>query len=95
MGDGGGMGGGWPTPSIQKPIPSPRAKKGPSKKSGQDRGDIEIFLKSFSLIFCGFLSEEMALVLLKNFAFLSHFFTKIPSAKIWFVPPHSPPLPLP
>ncbi len=49
----GEMGGGCPFPSVQKPIPSPRAKnQGPLKKLGQERGNIEIYENLF-FNFCG------------------------------------------
>ncbi len=58
----GRWGGGCPSPSVQKPNPSPRAKtQGPSKKLSQKQGKIEIFENSF-FDFCGFLSEDMPLM---------------------------------
>ncbi len=46
--------GGCSSPSVQKPIPSPRAKnQGPSKKLGQERQKIEIF-ENIILIFVVF-----------------------------------------
>ena len=50
MGDG-GNGGGCPSPSVQKPIISPRAKnQGPSKKLGPQKGE-NYFLKNYYLTF--------------------------------------------
>ncbi len=90
----GGDGGGCPSPSVQKPIPSPKAKnQGPSKKLGHERENLEIFENIF-LIFCGFLSEEMAPMLLKKPCFSFSCFHKNPCfllQKYGLSPPPFPP----
>ena len=71
--------GGCPSPRVKKPIPSPRANnQGASKKILAMNGGKLKFFKIISLIFVvfSFLSEEMAHILLKNFAFLFHAFAE-------------------
>ncbi len=61
------MEGGFTYPSDQKPIPSPRAKnQEPSKKIRPERGGGNDFFENLVFNFYGFISEEMALMLLKN-----------------------------
>ncbi len=56
-GRGGGWGGGCPSPSIQKPIPSPRAEnQGPSKNVWPKKGK-SAFLEKISL-FCDSCTER-------------------------------------
>ncbi len=65
MGKGDGMGGGCPSPSIQKPIPSPRAEiQGPLKIFGQKRGK-GIFLKKY-ISFFDFCTERLDPYLIKK-----------------------------
>ncbi len=93
MGDGGGGGGDAPPLASKNLSPPLEPKIRDLKKSGQERGKND-FYKLFNF---GFLSVQMAVKMQKNLAFLSYIFTKFPffSAKNWFVPLPSPPLPLP
>ncbi len=65
MGDGGGWGGDAPPVASKNLSPPLEPKIRDHKKSDQKRGKIDIF-ENLCFIFCGFLSEEMAIILLKN-----------------------------
>ncbi len=72
---GGGWGGECPSPSVQKPIPSPRAKnQGPSKNnSGRKKGKVQFFLKKLSLLWFLHRKLDPYLVLKKLFVSYSCF----------------------
>ncbi len=71
---GGDGGNGPPLASKNRSPPLEPKNRDFQKYSGQEKGKIYIFENIFFNV-CGFLSEEMALMLLKNLAFLSHVFT--------------------
>ena len=79
MGEGGGDGGGCPSPSVQKPIPFPRAKnQGPSKKILLKTGEKCNFLRKKSLFFVIFARKIQTLTLLKKLLVPFFCFRKIP-----------------
>ncbi len=96
MGEGGGMGRGCPSPSVQKPIPSRRAEnQGPSKKFlAKKRGGSNFYKKSLSFVI--FAWKDRTLILLKKVSFDYSCFRKksqFPPIIIWFVPPFPPSTP--
>ncbi len=94
----GGDGGGAPSLASKNLSPPLEPKiRNLQKNSGQGMGKIEFFEIVF-FNFCGFLSEEMVLMLPKNLVFLSHVYND-PCFLVQKIglppPPPSPPLPLP